>query len=85
MRNCKYKPFYSGLDIKYNPNPDRLDGFLTFLKKNPFSDRLHICSLFLETEEVRQSVSKLSKEVCSLIRQKCCSLKYAQMCFVRTQ
>lgn len=56
--------------------------FSLFLKKNPFSDRLHICSLFLETEEVRQSVSKLSKEVCSLIRQKCCSLKYAQMCFV---
>lgn len=85
MRNCKYKPFYSGLDIKYNPKSGQIRWVSHFFLKNPFSDRLHICSLFLETEEVRQSVSKLSKEVCSLIRQKCCSLKYAQMCFVRTQ
>ncbi|XP_076738914.1 potassium voltage-gated channel subfamily H member 4a [Maylandia zebra] len=34
--------------------------------KTNVADRLHICSLFLETEEVRQSVSKLSKEVNNL-------------------
>lgn len=33
MRNCKYKPFYSGLDIKYNPKSGQIRWVSHFLKK----------------------------------------------------
>lgn len=72
MTSELYNPTHLGLDLilysTYSVVKSLISDQLHFSVFHPFSDQLQVSTnLLLETEEVRQNISKLNKEVWSTL------------------